>query len=93
MFKVVHDVSEEGSVPKNILGLGDFGTGSEPVPDFSETKTKSPLVFEDKLDDTFNRVVDIDVNKEPETPHETVQSTPVDKPQTCLLYTSPSPRD
>ena len=80
MFKVVDVVSEEGSVPENILGLGDFGTGSEPVPDFSETRTESPLVFEAKLDDTFDKVVDIDVTEEPETPYETVLSTSIDKP-------------
>ena len=34
------------------------------------------------MDDTFDKVADIDVNEEPETPHEIVQSTPVDKPQT-----------
>ena len=27
MFEVVNDVSEEGSVIENILGLGDFETG------------------------------------------------------------------
>ena len=33
------------------------------------------------MDDTFDKVADIDVTEEPKTPHETVQSTPVDKPQ------------
>jgi len=82
VLEVVDDVSEEGSVPENILGLGDFETGPEPIPNFSEIRIESPLVFEDKLDDPFDKVADINVNEEPETPHETIQSTPVDKPQT-----------
>jgi len=82
VFEVVDDVSKEGSMPENIMGLGDIGTGSELVPDLSETRTESSLVFEDKLDDTFDKVVDIDVNEEPKNPDETVPSTPVDKPQT-----------
>ena len=78
---VVDDVSEEGSMPESILSLGDFGKGPEHVLDFSETKTESPLVFEDKLDDTSDKVADMDVNEEPKTPHEIVQRTLVDKPQ------------
>jgi len=81
VFEVVDDVSEEGPVPGNILGLGNFGTGSEPVLDFSKTRIESPLLFEDKLDDTFDKVININVNEESKTPHETVPSTPIDKPQ------------
>jgi len=29
VFMVVDDVSEEGSMPESILGLGDFGKGPE----------------------------------------------------------------
>ena len=60
MVEVV-EVSEEESVPENLLGLGGFGTGSEPVSDFSETRIEFSFIFEDKLDDTFDKVVDIDM--------------------------------
>jgi len=77
----VVEVSKEESMPENLLGLEGFRAGSEPVSDFSETRTESPLIFEDKLDDTFDKVVDIDMPEELKTPHETDPSIPIAKPQ------------
>jgi len=67
--------------PENLLGLGGFRTGSELVSDFSETRTESPLIFKDKFDDTFDKVVDIHMLEEAVTPYETDPSIPIAKPQ------------
>jgi len=58
-------------------------TRSEPVSDFSEPQPEPSPVFEERLDDFAEKVVDIDVDsgEEPETPVKNVQTTPVQTPQ------------
>ena len=53
-------------------------TGSDPIP---KTQPEPPLVFEDRLDETFPRVADIEMDEQPKTPPKTVQNAAVAKPK------------
>jgi len=57
-------------------------TGSASVPDPRRPQIEPKPVFEDRLDDFSERVADIDLDEEPETPIEIVQTRPVQIPQT-----------
>jgi len=70
-------VSEKGPVSEVGLGFDDSGIGSELVLDFEETRTESPLIFEDYSKDTFDKVAELEIDEALETLREPVPSTPV----------------
>jgi len=45
---------------------GEFRTVPEPVPEFGEIGVESPALFEDDVDDSFDRVVDFEKEEEVE---------------------------
>ena len=47
---------------------GEFGTGSEPVPEIGETGIEPSLIFEEDVDDSFDRLVDFEKDEEVEIP-------------------------
>jgi len=89
-FDVVPELSgvlfgAEGSpdpMSEGVLGLSETETGPEPVPDLSEARTEPPLVFEDKWDDSFDRVADIEADEEYDILVVIVQPKSVKTPQT-----------
>ena len=44
----------------------EFGTGPEPVPEFGEIGVEPPLLFEEDVDDSFDRVADFEKEEEVE---------------------------
>ena len=67
---------------KGVSGLGETEIGPEPIPDLSEARTEPPLVFEDKWDDSFDRVADIEADEEYDILVVIVQPKSVKTPQT-----------
>ena len=61
---------------------GEFGTGSEPVPEIGETRIEPPLRFEEEVDDSFDRVANFEKDKEVEIPILVVQPTNLKVPPT-----------
>jgi len=59
---------------------GEFRTGPEPVPETGEVEP--PLVFEEDVDESFDKVADFEKDKEVEIPILAVQSTTLKVPQT-----------
>jgi len=76
--------SEEGSevLHKDSWAFVLAETGPTPVSDPRKSQTEPKPVFEDRLDDFSENVADIDLDEEPETPIEIVQTKPVHIPQT-----------
>ena len=60
----------------------EFGTGLEPVPEIGEAGIEPPPVFEDDVDDSFDRVVDFEKDKEVEIPILAVQPATIKITQT-----------
>ena len=65
-----------------VSDLSEFGTRSEPVPDVGEAGSEPPLVFEDSVDDSFDRVADFEKDEGFNTPVVIVQPKTVKIPQT-----------
>ena len=59
---------------------GDFGIGTEPVPEFGEVGVEPPLIFDDVVDDSFDRVTDFGKEKEVEIPILAVQASKESQP-------------
>ena len=59
---------------------GDFGTGPEPAPEFGGFGVKPPLLFEDGLDDSFDRVTDFEKEEVVEIPILAVQPSKESQP-------------
>jgi len=57
-------MAETGSKP--ISEQAEFGTGSEPVPEIGEMRIEPPLIFEEDVDDSFDRVADFEKDEEVE---------------------------
>jgi len=71
---------ERGSEP--VSDQGEFGTGSEHVPEIGETGVELPLIFEEDVDDSFDRVADFEKDKKVEIPIWVVQPITIKVPQT-----------
>jgi len=67
------DVSEENLEPKINL---DLGTGPESVLNFRDVSSESLPIFEDYPGDTFEKVGEIDLDKGPQTPNDSVPPVP-----------------
>ena len=70
---------ERGSEP--VSDQGEFGTGSKPVPEIGERGIEPPLIFEEYVDDSFDRVADFEKDEEVEIPILVVQPTSLKVPQ------------
>ena len=57
---------ETGSKP--VSDQGEFRIGPKPVPEFGETGIEPSLVFEEDVDDSFDRVADFEKDEEVEIP-------------------------
>ena len=74
VVKVDDDTSEEGAeVDLNLR------TGVEPIHDTKGSGSESLPVFEDYLGDSFEKVGEINLDEEPQTPIEPVPSVPTDE--------------
>jgi len=62
---------ETGSEP--VFKQGEFGTGPEHVPEFGEIGVEPPIIFEEDVDDSFDRVADFEKEEEVEIPILAVQ--------------------
>ena len=71
---------EIGSEP--VSDQGEFGRGPKPIPKIGETETEPRLVFEEDVDDFFDRVTDLEKDEEVEIPVLAVQPTTLKVPQT-----------
>ena len=58
--------TETGSEP--VSEQGDFGTRPETIPEFGEVGVEPPLIFENDVDDSFDRVADFGKEEEVEIP-------------------------
>jgi len=82
--------SSEGDSDSVVVEIGselvsdqsEFGTGSEPIPEIGETRIKPLLVFEEDVDDSFDRLTDFEKDEEVEIPILVVQPTTLKVPQT-----------
>jgi len=72
-------MTETGSEP--VSNQIEFGTRSEPVPEIGETRIEPPLVFEENVDDSFDRVPDFDKDEEAEILILAFQPTTLKVPQ------------
>jgi len=64
---------ETGSEP--VSEQGEFGTGPEPFLKFGEIGVEPPLLFEDDVDDSFDRVADFEKEEVVEIPILAVQTS------------------
>jgi len=74
-----------GPVFNSVSGLGETGTGPEPIPDLGEARTEPSLIFEESLDDPFDnldQIADIDKDEGSDTLIKIVQTKPVQILQT-----------
>jgi len=67
---------------KPISNQSEFGTRPEPVPEISEAGIEPPPVFEEDVDDSFDRVAAFEKDEEVEIPILAVQPTTIKIPQT-----------
>jgi len=73
-----------GTRSEYVPNLGGFETGAEPVSDVDKAEPEPSPVFEDFLGTSFDnlvRVIDIDVDEEPQTPIKIIQTKPIQIPQ------------
>jgi len=70
--------TETGSEP--VSEQGDFRTGPEPVPKLGEVGVDPPLIFEDIVDDSFDRVTNFRNEEEVEIPILAVQPSKGSQP-------------
>jgi len=63
--------AERGSEP--VPEQGEFGIGLEPIPEFGEIGVEQPLMFEEDVDESFDRVTDFKKEEEDEIPILAVQ--------------------
>jgi len=59
--------------PEPVYDLNESGTRLEPVPDVDEAAREPPSMFEENVDDSFDRVVDFEKDEEVDTPIVIVQ--------------------
>jgi len=65
-----------------VFDLYESGTSPEPVLNVDEAAREPPSVFEENVDDSFDRVVDFKKNEEVDTPIVIVQPKTIKIPQT-----------
>jgi len=59
--------------PGPVSNLSEFGTRPGPIPDVGEARIEPPPVFEENVDDSFDRVADFEKDEGVETPIMIVQ--------------------
>jgi len=68
--------------PEPVSDLSEFRTRPEPVPDVGEAGSEPPPMFEENVDDSFDRVADFEKDEEVDTLIVIVQPKTLKIPQT-----------
>jgi len=68
-------VKVETGLSEPVFEQGEFGTGPEPVPEFGKIGVEPPLLFEEDMDDSFDRVANFEKEEEVEIPILAIQSS------------------
>ena len=69
-----------GTESKSVPGVSEFEIGVEPISDVGQAETEPSPIFEDFLGTSFDnldRVANVDLDEDPQTPMEITQTKPI----------------